>query len=500
MVSPPQNMVSGAELLNDARIKNAKPKDRPYRLGDSGQLYLQVTPSGGRHWRMNYTFGRNERGKPVQKTLSFGSYPAVTLTEARAKRDKAKKILSQGKDPAVERRDAERAETAARRNTFRAAAEAWFELNSAWSLDALREWAAAHSGKWSHSDSENWTTDPHGRWSAVHAADVLTSMERDVLPFMGDQPIASLKASDVLAVLKPIEKRGAIETAHRLRQRISAVFVYGVAAGLCEGDPAASLVKALKPMPRSRPQPSIMDGRYDQISRITALRQLLIDCEAERCRAQTKLALRLLALTAVRPGDLAGARWEEFTGLDSASPLWTVPPERRKGTRAQKQDATFTHYVPLAKQSVELLATLRRLTGGYDLCFPSERHAHRPISENTLRALLIRAGYYQRHVPHGFRAAFSTYMNERPQQERQEGDRAVIDLMLAHVPKAADRDQARGTLVSDSEAAYNRAAYMPRRRELAQEWANVLLDGFWPPEALLGTPIRWAATGPGRPR
>lgn len=487
-------------MLNDAQVKNAKPRDAAYRLGDSGQLYLHVTPSGGRHWRMNYTYGRNDAGKPIQKTLSFGSYPAVTLTEARAKRDEAKRLLSQGKDPAVERRAAERAETVARRNTFRAAAEDWFELNSAWSLQKLRNWAAARGGKWSHTDADNWTTDPHGRWSTVHAADILASLERDVLPSIGDQPIASLTASDVLAVLKPVEKRGAIETAHRLRQRISAVFVYGVAASLCESDPAASLVKALKPMPRTRPQPSIVDGLHDQVSRVTAIRQLLIDCEAERCRAQTKLALRLLALTAVRPGDLVGARWEEFTGLDGGSPVWTIPAERRKGTRAQKQDASFDHHVPLARQSVELLATLRRLTGKYALCFPSERYAHRPISENTLRALLIRAGYYQRHVPHGFRAAFSTYMNERSRPQRQEGDRAVIDLMLAHTPKAAGRDDATGALVSDSEAAYNRAAYMPRRRELAQEWADVLLEGFWSPEVLLGTPIRWAATGPGKPR
>lgn len=487
-------------MLNDGKIKAAKPRDKSYRLGDSGQLYLQVTPSGGKHWRMNYTFGRNASGKPVQKTLSFGSYPMVTLLEARAKRDEAKRLLSQGRDPALERREAEQAQALVRQNTFRAAAEAWFELNSGWSLEKLRALAAQNSGKWSHTQADNWTVDPLGRWSPVHSADVLVSLERDVLPAIGGEPIATLQAPAVLELLKTVQERGAIETAHRLRQRISAIFVYGIAAGLCASDPVATLAKALKPVPGAKPQPSIIDGLHDQESRISAIRRMLLDCEAERCRSQTKLALRLLALTAVRPGELAGAQWGEFIDLDGEEPMWTIPAARRKGQKARKRDQAFNHHVPLSRQAVEVLRALRRLTGRYPLCFPSERHVHRPISENTLRALLIRAGYYQRHVPHGFRAAFSTYMNERPVAERQDGDRAVIDLMLAHEPQARDKMDRPGTLVSGSENAYNRAAYMPRRRELAQEWADVLLDGFSSPESLLGGPIRWAATGPGKPR
>jgi integrase len=414
-------MVLEAELLRDAAIKAAKPRESAYRLGDSGQLYLQVTPSGGKHWRMNYTFGRNAAGKPVQKTLSFGSYPVVTLLEARAKRDDAKRLLAQGKDPALERRAAEHAHALARENTFRAAAEAWFELQSGWSLEKLRHFAERNGGKWRHTQADEWTADPHGRWSAVHAADVLISLERDILPQVGDEPIAELRAPSILRLLKAVEKRGAIETAHRLRQRTSAVFVYGIAAGLCDADPVASLAKALRPIPQTKHQPSIIDGLHDQQSRIAAIRQVLIDCEAERCRAQTKLALRLLALTAVRPGDLTGARWSEFSELDGNAPLWTIPATRRKGTKAKKGDSNFDHFVPLSTQAADLLHTLHRLTGRYDLCFPGERHVHRPISENTLRALLIRAGYYQRHVPHGFRAAFSTYMNERPKQSVRTG-------------------------------------------------------------------------------
>ena len=446
-------------MLTDAKIKAAKPRDKAYRITDTGQLYLQVSPAGGRHWRMNYTYGRSAKNpsKPAQKTLAFGSYPAVTLLDARKRRDEAKDLLRQGKDPAVEKRIAEKARVDASGNTFEAIARRWFELKKP-------------------------------GWNAVHASDVITSLERDIFPQIGDLPITSIKAPKLLSVLQAVEKRGAIETAHRLRQRLSAVFVYGIAAGVCEADPAASLNKALKEVPRSKKQPSIIDGKRDQEARITAIRQLLIDCEAERCRAITKLAMRFIALTAVRPGELHGARWTEFHDLDGKEPMWIIPAERMKGDQDRKAEEEGDHRVPLATQAVEILTVLRQLTGRLELVFPGERHVHKQMSENTLRALLIRAGYYQRHVPHGFRAAFSTIMNEHVKVHGHKDDRAVIDLMLAHVPQG----------MSGSETAYNRAAYMPRRREIAQEWADMLLRDFWPAEVHLGKPIRYAATGPGR--
>ena len=376
MVSARSSMVSEARVLNDAKIKAAKPREAAYRLGDSGQLYLQVTPSGGKHWRMNYTFGRNSADKPVQKTLSFGSYPAVSLLGARAKRDEAKRLLSQGRDPAEERRATERAESVQKQNSFRAAMEGWFELHSGWSLEKLRELAALNEGKWSHVNADRWTTDHLARWSAVHSGDVLVSLERDVLPFIGDEPIAELKAPAILALLRVVEKRGAIETAHRLRQRISGVFVYGIAAGLCNSDPAATLAKALKPVPESKHQPSIVDEESDQDGRIRAVRQMLLDCEAQRCRGQTKLALRLLALTAVRPGDLTGACWAEFVDLDGNSPTWVIPASRRKGIKVKKGSPDFNHHVPLSWQAVDVLTQLKRLTGKFQLCFPGERQVN----------------------------------------------------------------------------------------------------------------------------
>jgi integrase len=485
----------GTGVLNDAKIKAAKAAEKPYRLTDSGQLYLQVSPQGGKLWRMNYTYGRNAKGKPRQKTLAFGSYPDTTLLEARKKRDDAKALLRDGKDPAVEKRIAATSSAAANENTFEVIAVRWFELNSGWSVEQLDAYAKAHGGKWSHRVAANWTVEG-SRWSSVHSADVLKSLRNDIFPHIGDLPITTIKAPKLLEVLQKVEKRGSIETAHRLRQRCSAIFGYGIGAGVCEADPAASLGKNLKDVPKSKPQPSIIDGIRDQDDRIAAVRQMLAKCEAERCRATTKLALRFIALTAVRPNEIHGARWEEISDLDGDNPTWTIPASRMKGDKDRKEEEAGEHIVPLSSQAVDVLKAVHRTTGRLALIFPGERHVHKPMSENTLRALLIRAGYYQRHVPHGFRAAFSTIMNERADREWREAghktaspDRAIIDLMLAHVPE--------GT--SGSETAYNRAAYLPRRRELAQEWADIIMEGLCPAADHLGQPIRYAATGPGRP-
>ena len=436
-------------MLTDAKIKAAKPRETAYKMVDSAQLFLHVTPAGGKHWRMNYAFGKNAAGKPAQKTLTFGPYPGVTLVEARQKRDAAKALLRDGRDPAVEKRVSIEGRAADHSNTFEIVARRWFELRKA-------------------------------IWSPVHADDVLRSLERDVFPAIGALPLSAIDSPMILALLNVVEQRGAVETAHRLRQRISDIFVYAIAAGgLAIADPAASLGKALRKKPRAKKQPSVIDRIRDYGAQVDAVRTMLAKCDAERCRASTKLALRLLALTAVRPNEVQNARWDELKGLDGPNPLWRIPAARMKGDQDRKADDGGDHLVPLSTYAVAAINALRPLTGGYQLMFPSERHVHRPISENTLRALLIRAGYYQRHVPHGFRSAFSTIMNERP--DRQDGDRAVIDLMLAHIPK------------DKVEGAYNRAAYMPRRHELAQAWGDLIAADLVDPEEHHGKPIRWAA-------
>ncbi|NBC35513.1 integrase arm-type DNA-binding domain-containing protein [Novosphingobium sp. FSY-8] len=439
--------------LTDTRLRNAKATGKAYKLTDGEQLYLHVSATGGRSWRMNYQFGRNGQGKPAQKTLTIGPYPAISLKDARAARDVAKALLAKGVEPKPS--DLFRKGDAARM-TFGEMGRAWYKLQAK-------------------------------RWSTVHAQNVLDRLDIDVYPYLAARPITDITAAEVYAVLQRIVDRGAIETAHRVCQRISAIFIYAVAKGEVLNDPAAKLVIALPPVPKSKKQPAIID--------LDALRQLMVDCEAERCRASTKLALRFLALTAVRANELHDARWSEMEGLDGDAPLWRIPAARMKGDKDRKAEEDGDHLVPLAPEAVAILRCMEQLTGDLELIWPSDRHPHKPMSENTLRALLIRAGYYQRHVPHGFRSAFSTIMNERCERAWRDAghkgaspDRAIIDLMLAHVPK----DQVEG--------AYNRASYMDRRRELACEWAQILMQSMWPPEVHMGQPIRWAASGPGRPR
>jgi integrase len=273
----------------------------------------------------------------------------------------------------------------------------------------------------------------------------------------------------VLATLREVEARGSIETAKRIRQRISAVFVYAIAQGIAKTDPAEKLGAVLKPLRKGR-QPAITD--------LVPLRRMIFTAEQDYARPITRLALRFLALTAARPSELRGARWDEFEDLNGKEPLWHIPSARMKGDLDRKEEADGDHLVPLTPQAVAVLKALWPLTGEGSLLFPSNRHPHRPMSENAIGYLLNRAGYHGHHVPHGFRAAFSTIMNEWAEREGKDHDRKVIDLMLAHVLK------------EKVEGAYNRAAYMPRRRELATVWADMLSEGLPDPCSLIALPVK----------
>ncbi len=419
-------------MLTDAKIRGAKPRPKAFKLVDANRLYLLVTPSGGKLWRWNYDYD----GK--QKSMAFGAYPLVALADARAKRDEAYSTLCEGHDPAVAKKLKIEANREAGRQTFERTARAWHE-------------------------------NAKGQWAAVHAADIIRSLERDVFPSIGGLPIAQLTPPLILSVLREIEARGSIETAKRVRQRISAVFVYAIAEGIAKNDPAEKLGAVLKPLRKGR-QPAITDLR--------PLQRMIVASEQDYARPITRLALRLLALTAVRPNELRGACWEELEDLNGKEPLWRIPADRMKGNLDRKEELNGAHLVPLTPQAIAVLKALWPLTGNGPLLFPSSRHAHRPMSENAIGYLLNRAGYHGHHVPHGFRAAFSTIMNEWAEREGKDHDRQVIDLMLAHVPRAK------------VEGAYNRAAYMPRRRELAQVWADKLSEGLPEPATLIDLPAR----------
>ena len=420
-------------MLNDPKLRAAQPRTKAYKLTDGHQLYLFVTPNGGKLWRMDYAFD----GK--RKCLSIGPYPLVSLIEARAKRDDARKLLAEGKDPTVVKKLRIQENIAAARMTFERVAREWHEANKP-------------------------------QWAKVHAAEVIRTLERDVFPRIGTLPIRDLTPPKVLEVLRAIENRSAIETAKRIRQRISTIYAYAIASGLADTDPAEKVGAALKPLPKKGRQPAITD--------IVGLRKLLAAVDDDFARPVTRLALRLIALTAVRPGELRGALWEEFEHLDGDAPLWRIPAARMKGDIERKDELGGDHVVPLAPESVAILKAVWKLSGQGKLVFPNTRHSHRPMSENALGYLINRAGYHGRHVPHGFRAAFSTIMNEWAKEHGRPDDREVIDLMLAHIP------------INKVEGAYNRAAYMPRRRELAEIWANMLIPGLVEPMALIQLPCK----------
>jgi len=371
-------------MLSDAKVRAAKPRPKSYKLSDANRLFLLVTPSGGKLWRYGYAYD----GK--QKTLAFGAYPQVSLSDARAKRDEAAGLLAEGHDPNV----VKKLKIEAARLTFERIAREWY--------------ANAKS-----------------QWASIHAADIIRSLERDVFPTIGDLPVGQLTPPLILGVLREIEARGAIETAKRVRQRISAVFVYGIAQGIVQTDPSEKLGKVLKPLRKGR-QPAITD--------LVPLRRMIVTAEEDFARPITRLALRLLALTAVRPSELRGAQWWEFQDFDGKLPLWRIPAARMKGDLDRKDELNGDHLAPLTPQALAVLRALWPLTGDGDLLFPSNRHTHKPMSENAIGYLLNRAGYHGHHVPHGFRAAFSTIMNEWAEREGKEHDRKVIDLMLAHIP------------------------------------------------------------------
>jgi integrase len=403
--------------LTDEIICAALPYEKPYKLFDGGGLYIFITPKGSRVWRLKYRY------RKAEKVLCLGPYPKVGLAKARRERAAAKAYLKAKKDPGPLfklRRD--RPSTP----TFEAIARDWHEVNKR-------------------------------AWSEVHAADVLLSLERDVFPALGEAAITDIRPPDILAVLQPVERRNAVETARRLRQRISAIFMFAAGMGLTETNPAAVVIGALAPVIRRR-QPAV--------TTIEDAREVLQKAEAERAQQVTKLALRLLALTVVRPGTLITTPWTEFADVDD-DPVWTIPAKRMKLRLQQKDDETRDHMVPLSRQAVEVIDALRKLSRRSPFVFPNLRRHHQPMSENAMGYLLNRAGYHHRHVPHGWRATFSTIMNERDPR-----DEKVIEAILAHVPK------------NKVAGAYNRALYLERRRVLLQDWAEMLLYGLPPPAKL----------------
>lgn len=434
-------------MLTDKAIRAAKAAETDYKLSDSGGLYLFVTTKGHKSWRLKYRFDGKE------KRLVFGAYPDISLVDARSLRDDARKLLREGRDPSVEARKRKLANVARHRHTFEKVARDWYAEQLA-------------------------------RWKPVHASDVITSLERDLFPTLGALPITDIDKPILLAALKTVQSRGAFETTHRLLQRVGAIFNYAGGAGLVEGNPAVGMKASLTPVPAGKRWPALTD--------IEEIRTLIEAVDTAPASPVTRLASRFMALTVQRPGMIRSALWSEFEGIDwddpeAAAPLaiWRVSAGRMKQVMELREDEAFEHVIPLAQQAVEVLHAVRRLTGRGPLTFPGHRSSREPLSENAVGYLYNRLGYKGRHVPHGWRSSFSTIMNSsveraHPGSDRLIIDRLIIDLMLAHTPAG----------MSEAERLYNRAAYMERRRELAQEWADRAINGLAPAASLIEGPRR----------
>lgn len=386
--------------LTDTAVRKAKPKEKSYKLSDGRGMYLEIMPNGSRYWRLKYRIAGKE------KRLALGVYPDVSLSDARDRREQARKQIANGIDPGTAKQAAKRAAKAEAVDSFEALA---------------REWFAKYSPT----------------WAVGHAVKVIRRFERDVFPWLGTRPIAQVGAQDLLSVLRRIESRGAIDTAHRAHQNCSQVFRYAVATGRAERDPTVDLRGALSPA-KKRHHASITDAKE--------VGALLRAIDGYKGSFVTKCALRLAPRLFVRPGELRKAEWAEFD-LDNAE--WRIPGEKMK--------MRVPHIVPLSVHVVAILREIHALTGEGKYVFPSVRTVSRPMSENTVNGALRRMGYAKDDMTgHGFRSMASTLLNE------QGWHRDAIERQLAH----AERDSVR--------AAYNYAEHLPERRKMMQSWSEYL--------------------------
>ena len=361
--------------LTDSAIRNAKPKEKNYKLADGGGLYLLVTTKGGKWWRLDYRF----QGK--RKTLSMGVYPDVSLKSARDRRSEAKTQLADGIDPGEIRKATKASQSDA--DGFEAVAREWW-------------------GK----------RDP--TWSKTHSSRTILRLEKDVFPWIGTRPIGEISAPELLTVLRRIENRGALETAKRIHQSCGQIFRYAVATGRAQRDPSADLKGALPPT-RQKHHASITDPKK--------IGELLRAVDGYEGSLVTRCALQLASLTFVRPGELRHAEWAEFD-LDKAE--WRIP--------AEKMKMRAVHIVPLSTQALRVLNEIEPLTGRGKYVFPGIRSNQRPMSENTVNAALRRLGYTKEEMTgHGFRSMASTILNE------QGWHRDAIERQLAHAERNSVR-------------------------------------------------------------
>ncbi|AFJ86093.1 TPA: tyrosine-type recombinase/integrase [Burkholderia vietnamiensis] len=383
--------------LTDVAVRAAKPREKSYKLADGQGMYLEIMPNGSKYWRLKYRIDGKE------KRMALRVYPAVTLLAARKARDEIKDQLRAGLDPSHEKKRVKAQRSLDRENSFEPIAREWHQQKK-------------------------------GAWSERHADRIMKLLERELFPAIGARPIAEIMAPELLAVIRKIEARDAIELAHKTIQATSQIFRYAIATGRAERDSAPDLRGALKPR-------FVVHMR--RVSE-AELPELMRQISAYDGDFQTRLALQFMALTFVRTSELRFAEWTEIDEKKE----WRIPPEKMK--------MRTPHIVPLSTQALEVIAKLPELNGHSQFLFPSRSSSKKPMSENTILYALYRMGYHSRMTGHGFRGLASTILNEHS------FNRDWIERQLAH----SERDGVR--------AAYNHAEYLPERRKMMQWWSNYL--------------------------
>ena len=389
--------------LTDLQPRNAKPKEKPYKLSDGGGLYLLINPDGAKYWRLDYRYGE------TRKTLAFGKYPEVSLAAARGKRSDARKLLDATVDPGEHRKAQKASKSDSMANSFEVVAREWFSKQQP-------GWAPSHGDK------------------------IICRLERDVFPWIGAKSISEVAAPELLAVIRRMEERGVLETAHRALANCGQIFRYAIATGRAERDPSSDLRGALPPVKSRR-------THFAAVTEPHAVASLLRALDGYQGTFTVCCALKLAPLFFVRPGELRHAEWADFD-FDNAEWRYTI-------TKTKS-----AHIVPLSTQALAILRDLHALTGDGRYLFPSPRSKDRPMSDNAVLSAMRRMGVGKDEMSgHGFRAMARTILDE---VLKFPADR--IEHQLAH----AVRDP--------NGRAYNRTTHIEERRVMMQAWANYLGD------------------------
>ncbi|MFZ6754509.1 tyrosine-type recombinase/integrase [Undibacterium sp. Dicai25W] len=399
--------------LTDIQVKNAKPKEKAYKLADGGGMYLEVTPTGSKLWRMKFMQANGRESR-----LAFGTYPEVTLSEAREKRLEARRLIARDIDPAQAKRKAKEDIATANANTFEKIA---------------REW---HANRLS-------------AWSATTAKETINRLEKDIFPEIGKLPIASITHPQMIAALRKIEARGAGEIAHRLKSTCARVFSYANQHGIENKNPAADLKDVLKPV-KSTHFAALAPDELPAF--VAAIRE-----NNARLYLPTRFAIRLMLLIFVRSSELRTTPWSEIN-LETGE--WIIPWQRMKRGKLTVNPDETDHHVCLSRQGLELLRELHKYTGGGKYLFPNQRDHEKPMSGDAIRMALNRMGYEGKMTTHGFRALAMTTLKEKLGYRHE-----TVDRQLAHAQK------------DKIASAYDRAQFLDERKKMMQHWADYL-DGM----------------------